>query len=154
MKKIIIIVVALLVLAGGGFAAWYFYFKGGGEAEAPAPEGEHGAGEHAAGAIFIAMEPFIIPVIHEDRVVKHMSLAVKLEVAGPAAEQKVKEFLPYIRDAFLTKLHTALSRNDVNQNYDASKLKRQLLAECEKVVGPGVVKDVLIENAVEKVNPP
>jgi flagellar FliL protein len=148
MKKIIIVVV-LLVLAGGGFAAWYFYFKGGGEAEAPAPEGEH-----AAGAIFVAMEPFIIPVIQEDRVVKHMSLAVKLEVAGPAAEQKVKEFLPYIRDAFLTKLHTALSRNDVNQNYDASKLKRQLLAECEKVVGPGVVKDVLIENAVEKVNPP
>jgi flagellar FliL protein len=148
MKKIIIVVV-LLVLAGGGFAAWYFYFKGGGEAEAPAPEGEH-----AAGAIFVAMEPFIIPVIQEDRVVKHMSLAVKLEVAGPAAEQKVKEFLPYIRDAFLTKLHTALSRSDVNQNYDAPKLKRQLLAECEKVVGPGVVNNVLIENAVEKVNPP
>jgi len=147
MKKIIIVVIALLVLGGGGFAGWK-YFLSGDKSAAPA-EGV----KESAGPVYLDMEPFIIPVIREDRVVKYLSLAVKLELAGPNAEAKVKEMMPYVRDAFLTRLHIALSRGDTGLNADTARLKHQLLAEAERVLGPDQVRDVLIGQAVEKSNP-
>ena len=126
MKKIIIIVVALLVLGGGAFAGWKFFLS---EDKSAAPaEGE----KESAGPVFLDMEPFIVPVIREDRVVKYLSLAIKLELAGPNAEAKVKEMMPYVRDAFLTRLHIALSRGDTGLNADTARLKRQLLAEATR----------------------
>lgn len=145
MKKLVIIIVALLLLGGGGFAVWKYFFKDGGPAEVQKPaEGE------GQGPIFVDMEPFVIPVIREDRVVKYLSLAVKLDINGPEAKKKVDEMMPYLRDAFLTRLHAVLSRGDPNQTYDAEKLKRQLLAESERVLGPGLVRDVLIGSVAEK----
>lgn len=148
MKKIIIIVVALLVLGGGAFAGWKFFLSG----DKGAPSAEHE--KEGAGPVYLDMEPFIIPVIREDRVVKYLSLSVKLELAGPGAEAKVKEMMPYVRDAFLTRLHIALSRGDTGLNADTARLKHQLLAEAERVLGPDQVHDVLIGQAVEKSNPP
>lgn len=150
MKKIIIIVVVLLLLGGGGFAAWKFLWSGkGGEQPAAAEGGQ----PQQSGPLFIDMDPLIIPVTREDRVVKYTSLAIKLEVASPAAKTKVEQFMPYVRDAFLTRLMVVLSRGDPSQPYDPEKLKRQLLAESEKVLGPDMVKDVLLGATAERVNP-
>ncbi|HLF59503.1 MAG TPA: flagellar basal body-associated FliL family protein [Alphaproteobacteria bacterium] len=151
MKKIIIIVAALLLLGGGGFAVWKMFFAGA-KSETAAAEGQ---GEHGekTGPIFMDLEPFIVPVIRENRVVKYLSLSIKIELTGPAAEAKVKEMMPYLRDAYLTRLHTALSRGDPAQGYDAAKLKRQLMAESDKVLGEGLVHDVLIGAVLEKNNP-
>ena len=150
MKKIIIIVVAILLLAGGGFAAWKYLWSGKGGATPAAATGE---GQQNGGTLYIDMEPLIIPITREDRVVKYTSLAIKLEVTGPAAKAKVEQFMPYVRDAFLTRLMVVLSRGDPSQPYDPEKLKRQLLAESEKVLGPDMVKDVLLGATAERVNP-
>ena len=121
MKKIIIIVVAILLLAGGGFAAWKYLWSGkaGGQTSAPAEEGQQ-----QNGPIYIDLEPMIIPITREDRVVKYTSLSIKLEVNGPAAKAKVDQFMPYVRDAFLTRLMVTLSRGDPTQPYDPETLKR------------------------------
>ena len=149
MKKIIIIIVAILLLAGGGFAAWKYLWSGkaGGQISAPAE------GQQQDGPIYIDLEPMIIPITREDRVVKYTSLSIKLEVNGPAAKAKVDQFMPYVRDAFLTRLMVTLSRGDPSQPYDPEKLKRQLLAESERVLGPDMVKDVLISATAERTNP-
>lgn len=147
MKKIIIIVVAVLVLAGGGVAAWMFLLNGGAESEStPA--------EHGGGPVYVDMPPFIIQVIRESGVAKNVSIAIQLEVAGPEAEKQVKEQMVYIRDAFWTRLHATLSRGAVGSTYDAAKLKRQLLAQADDVLGPGVVTQVLIGNTVENTTGP
>lgn len=146
MKKILIIVVAILVLAGGGFAAWKFLVDGGAESETVA--------DHGGGPVYVDMEPFIIQVIRENGVAKSVSLSIQLEVAGPAAERQVEDSMVYLRDAFLTRLHATLSRGSVGQNYDAEKLKRQLAAQADEVLGPGVVTGVLIGNTVERTTGP
>jgi len=150
MKKIVIIVVAILLLAGGGFAAWKYLWSGkSGETSAAAT----GEGQQQNGPIYIDLDPMIIPITREDRVVKYTSLAIKLEVNGPDAKAKVEQFMPYVRDAFLTRLMVTLSRGDPSQPYDAEKLKRQLLAESENVLGPDMVKDVLISATAERTKP-
>jgi len=151
MKKIIIIIVALLLLAGGGFAVWKFVLSAGnGEA------GQEGDGLRdlvSSGPVFLDLDPFVVPVIRENRVVKYLSLGIKLDLTGGAAEAKVKEMMPYLRDAYLTRLHAALSRGDAALSSDVAKLKRQLMAESEKLLGPDVVRDVLIGTAIEKEAP-
>jgi flagellar FliL protein len=150
MKKIVIIVVVILLLAGGGYAAWKFLWSGkGGESPAAATE----EGQQQNGPLYIDMDPLIISITREDRVVKYTSLAIKLEVNGPAAKAKVEKFMPYVRDAFLKRLTVTLSRGDPSQPYDPEKLKRQLMAESENVLGPDMVKDVLISATAERTNP-
>ena len=151
MKKIIIIVVVILLLAGGGFAAWKFLWSGKG-GESPAAAAGEGQPQQS-GPLYVDLEPLIIPITREDRVVKYTSLAIKLEVNGPAAKAKVEQFMPYVRDAFLTRLMVVLARGDPSQPYDQEKLKRQLMAESENVLGPDIVKDVLISAAAERTNP-
>jgi len=146
MKKIVIIIVVLLVLGGGGFAAWKFFMGG----ETVPQE----AADHPTGPIYVSMEPFVIQVFRDDRVVKNISLAVQIEVESAGAEAKVHESMPYLRDAYLRRLHAALSRGEVGQNYDEAKLKRQLLAESDDILGPGVVTAILIGNTVEKTRTP
>jgi len=147
MKKIIIIVVALLVLGGGGFGAWKFFMAGDKAETAAAPE-------QNAAPVFMDLDPFVVSVIRDNRVVKYLSLTVKLEVAGPVAEAKVTKMMPYLRDAYMTRLHASLSRSDPALNYDVEKLKRQLMAESERVLGPGYVRNVLIGSIMEKRSPP
>ena len=146
MKKIIIIVVVLLVLGGGGYAVWKFMLSG----EKPAMSQDQEL--KAAAAVYVDLDPFVIPVIRGNRVVKYLSLSLKLEVAGPKAEAEVKKMMPYLRDAYLTRLHRALSRGDPDVTYNAERMKRMLLAESEKVLGPDYVRDVLIGTIVEKQN--
>jgi flagellar basal body-associated protein FliL len=151
MKKIIVIVVVLLLLAGGGFAVWKFVLSaGGGEA---GQEG-HGLSDLiSSGPVFLDLDPFVVPVIRENRVVKYLSLGIKLELTGSAAENKVTEMMPYLRDAYLTRLHATLSRGDAALSSDVPKLKRQLMAESENLLGPDVVRDVLIGAVIEKEAP-
>lgn len=146
MKKIILIVVILLVLGGGGFAVWKFMLSG-------EKAGMTAAEQQAAPPVYVELDPFIIQVIRGNGVVKYLSLSIKLEVAGPEAEAKVKTMMPYLRDAYFTRLHTALSRGDPAITYDAEKVKRQIMAESEKVLGPGFVRNVLIGQMMEKENP-
>ena len=148
MKKIIIIVVVLLLLGGGGFAVWKFMLSAG---NGGAGEAREALSEMMnTGPVYLELDPFIVPVIRENRIVKYLSLAIKLELTNGAAEKKVKDMMPYVRDAYFTRLHATLSRGDTALNYDLEKLKTQLMAESEKLLGPNVVKSVLIEGAIEK----
>ena len=143
MKKIIVIVVVILALAGGGFAVWKFMLGGETEPETP-------AAEDGGGPVYVEMEPFIIQVIRENGVAKNVSMSIKLEVAGPGGEKQVEDSMVYLRDAFFKRLHATLSRSAVGASTDTAKLKRQLLAQADEVLGPGVVTDVLLGNTTEQ----
>jgi flagellar FliL protein len=148
MKKIAIIAVVVLLLGGGGFAAWKFLL-GGGKAGTETPEA---AAPAAAGPTYLALDPFAVPVIRDDRIARQVILTVKLDLQDAAAKAVVTEKMPLLRDALLTRLHAMLSRGalESGQSFDAVRLKRQFLAECDRVLGKGVVREVLIEEATEK----
>lgn len=145
MKRVVLIVVVLLALGGLAFGAIQLF--GGKDLEpvetaAPAP-------------VFVTLEPFIVPVIREGRVVKQVSLTITLELAEPNAETEVAAKMPYLRDAFLTRLHGLMGRRRRDgRTFAPEVVKRRLLAESERVLGAGVVRDVLVQGALEKESPP
>lgn len=145
MKRVVLVVVAVLALGGLAFAAIQFF---GGEDVEPV--------ESAAPApVFVTLEPFIVPVIREGRVVKQVNLTITLELAAPHVQTELAAKMPYLRDAFLTRLHGLMGRHRRDGRAFAPEVvKRRLLAESERVLGPGVVRDVLVQSALEQESPP
>ncbi|MGB8275974.1 MAG: flagellar basal body-associated FliL family protein [Alphaproteobacteria bacterium] len=145
MKKTVLIGVAAVLLLAGGFTASKFLLGN----DAPKAEEQPAANDDKP--VFITLDPFVMPVIREDRVSRQVSVTVKLEVAGKENAALVKEKLPLLRDAMLTRLHAVISRSRADgQTIDAARVKRVLLAACERVLGKGPVRDVLIEDMAER----
>ncbi len=145
MKRVVLIAVVLLATGGLAFGAIELFGAGDVapvESDARAP-------------VFVTLEPFVVPVIREGRVVKQVSLTIILDLADPHAETEVAAKMPYLRDAFLTRLHDLMGRRSRDgRTFAPEVVKRRLLAESERVPGAGVVRDVLAQGAFEKTSRP
>ncbi|HYM30203.1 MAG TPA: flagellar basal body-associated FliL family protein [Candidatus Cybelea sp.] len=144
--KILIVAGAAVVLLGGGAGA-YFYFGQEKHAEAkaePAPQ--------APAPVFIALDQISVPVLQDDRVTAYYFVAVSLQVADEAKRAKVMERLPLIRDAFLRDVYMrSAMRKDAPDGLDFDGLKSRFLNLTQRVLGPGIVDDVLVTRAIRAV---
>ncbi len=140
MKRLVVLLVLLLLLAGGGFAAWT-YGK-------PLYEKMKAEKEKAESQpLYVTMEPLLVPVIEKDTVTHHLTLAISLEVAGLKADEKLREALPRIIDAFNVELYGLMSLRIVRDGGVALPLiKQRLLQVGTRELGEGVITDVLIRS--------
>ena len=77
-----------------------------------------------------------------------MLLVVNLEVGSKRDIARVREMLPRLRDAFVTELHAlAATRSPDQRLINVGRVKARLIAGAHKVLGPGVVRDVLVQLA-------
>ena len=147
MKRYAILLVLLALLGGGGFAAWTYgmpiYEKMQAEkAEQPEPEPE---------PLLVSLDPLLIPVIENNRVTYHLTLAISLEVADLDGDEKLRESLPRVIDAFNTELHGLMTLRFVREGgVELPLVKQRLLVAGERELGPGVITDVVI-TAVDRV---
>ena len=150
MKKLVVILVAALVLGGGGYIGWMQYFAdgsgegaGGGSASAggeSAPMGDQ--------ALFIELDPLTAPFLRDGKFAHYVLLVVSLEVGSKRDIERVREMLPRLRDAFVTELHTlAATRSPDQRPINVARVKARLIAGAHKALGPGVVRDVLVQLA-------
>ncbi|WP_119165502.1 flagellar basal body-associated FliL family protein [Algihabitans albus] len=140
MKRLVILLVLLALLGGGGFAAWTYgmplYEKMQAEKAAikPAP-------------LYVSLDKLLVPVIENNRVTHHLTLAISVEVAGPEADAKLREAMPRVIDAFNTELYGLMSLEFVRQGgAELPLVKQRLLLVSERELGPGVITDVLIRS--------
>jgi len=150
MKKIIFLVLALLVLAGAGVGGFLLFGPKQGEGEQevveekpPEPQGDPS---------FVKIDPLIVPVIGEKRVEQNIVLEFALEVYGDAVRDQVQQIKPRLVDAYLRVLYGGIESRElmVGKSVDMTKLKARLMEATEKVVGPHVVHDVLIQSVSQR----
>lgn len=147
MKKIIILVVLVVLLAGGGYFAWTTFSSKGGKEEAataPAhsPEGTDGK------LLFVDLEAITAPFIRDGRFAQYVVLTITLEVADADAKDAVRQNIPRIRDVFVTELHAlAAIRSPQQKLINLARVKARMMAGAERVLGEGVVTDVLVQLA-------
>lgn len=162
-KKLIIALVGLGVLGGGGAGAYIFLLKKPAEAALPpaAEAGEHAtaednkghgeAGKHGEkkdeGPTFVKLDPVVVPVMDSEGAAQVISLMISLEVAGEDGAAKVTALQPRIKDAFIQDLYgvvnnpAAMDKGVLNVGY----VKKRLQMISAKVMGEGVVNDVLLQ---------
>jgi flagellar FliL protein len=84
-----------------------------------------------------------------------IQILVKLETSGGENESKLVRMMPRLSDAFLRDLFGALPRmlrNDEQLNVVV--IKRRLQRVADKIVGPGLVDNVLVQSVTDSSAPP
>lgn len=95
----------------------------------------------------VNMPAVALPVLFHGRVVNYIFVTLRLMLKPGSDPVKLREKEPYFRDALVR----LASRTALNQPADLSKineglLKADMIAECAKIVGPGLVTSVVIVN--------
>ena len=143
MRNIVIMIIALLVLGGGGYFGWRQF-----NAEQPGPAPEIPYGSLEGQPLFIELDPLTAPFVRDGKFAHYVVIIVNLEVASREDVDSVRRFLPRLRDAFVTELHTlATMRNPDQAMINMRRVKSRLLASADAVLGEGVVRGVLVQLA-------
>lgn len=119
---------------------------------APAAHAEDAkGGEHAAeGPITgkFVLPRVIVAAIQGDRVLRHYALLMRLELATPADEAKIKDNLPRLQDAFILDLNEVAS---MGNTFDQERAKKRMMASSTRILGDShVVTDVVFERVLER----
>ncbi|MBW7849183.1 MAG: hypothetical protein H3C38_01650 [Rhodospirillales bacterium] len=149
MNKALLIVASLLPIGGlaaGGMAALglppFATSAGVDEAATAAPP--------APPPAFVEVGLVGVPIIEDKRVVKSLVLQVKLDV-DPKEKLRVEESLPRLQNNFLSDLLEFIPRHLRDRdNVDLTVVKLRLTMVCDRLLGKGVVNDVLVMSFMER----
>lgn len=136
--KVVIAVVVLLLLAAGG--GGYFFFAGGEE------EPETVVPVEVARPAFYALDPITLPAIRADGVGRLVGFRIVLELAPGRGAPEISPRRPRLEDAVVTELASLLAVDwPGGKAIDLDIAKARLLRESDRVLGPGLVVEVLFE---------
>jgi len=108
-------------------------------------------GEAPPGPIFVNLPIFQIPVIEHDRVTRRVSVGIALELVEGVTEDTVTPKKPLLIDAYLSDLYAVFAqRADASRVADDRLVKARLQQIADRILGPGVVRQVLIQQLFEQ----
>jgi flagellar FliL protein len=113
-------------------------------AQAETKEGEKKEGTFE----YVDLNPLSIPVINEKGVVQQVSIAVSLE-CPMGKRDTLNIYKPRLMDAYLRELYGALGSGRAMMQgniVDVEALKSRLTIVTERVVGPDLVSEVLLQS--------
>ncbi len=141
MKKLVMLLVLVVALAGGAYFAWTEYF--GDEAGSEALLGLLNADDKP---VYVEIERLTAPFIRDGGFVQYVVLDVSLEVAQAHDVDTVRRLAPRLRDSFLVELHRLATIRPASQRLiNVARIKARLLAGADRVLGPDVVRNVLVQ---------
>ncbi len=145
MKRVLLIVLGLVLLLGAG-GGGYYYFVLHGDALAGSPE-PAAVGEHAGDPVYVEFNPILLPILGDDRVEQFVNIVIALEFTDQAAADRAIALAPRLNDAYLRALYGTLhTRTSVHNGIiDLQAIKARLVEESNAVLGPGVVRDALVQ---------
>ena len=94
---------------------------------------------------------FSIPVIRDNEVTDHVNIAIVIETKGEKSRDKVLAERYRLYDAYLRDLYglLAIKRPD-GQLFDQQVVKIRLGRVSDKVLGPGVVNNILVRGISQR----
>ncbi len=149
MKKLLLILGLLVMLGGGTVSGLKFLKLGpfqGDEVVEDKPEEQV-----EDTTLFVDMEPLAIPIFQGNRVAATVQIQVKLETNGKSNVEKIKQIMPVITDAFVSDLHSFMPRLlKAEERIDVLIIKQRLQLIGNKVAGKGLIKNVLVQSAIDQ----
>ena len=152
MKKLIMVFAGMMMLGGAAVSVMKVLEFGpfspatgdaavaGGTSRANAPEPPR----------FIDLDPLIVPVFHGSEIVTTIQISLKLEAIGIVNETKIGRIKPRLNDAYIKDLYSFIPRLLENQErVNVFIIKKRLQMVSERVAGPGVVADVLVQSILD-----
>jgi hypothetical protein len=151
--RLIFLVVAFLMMVGGIIGGLYFWGIDPLErfnqliGNAPAPKDNLAPAKVVTPPSYVDFGLLIVPVVQDREVRKQAEMILRLEVPYERKEI-VAQNLPRLQNAFLEDMMSFLPYQlRDNSELDRVAIRRRLLTLCDKVLMPGWVKDVSIEQS-------
>jgi flagellar protein FliL len=149
----ILCLAAVLTFAVGGnaFAAGK---KGGGSDTAEqgavdSPPSAHSGKSRPGDPIYVRISPMVLPIIGDDGIEEIVSMIFYLEVDSMDTSDKVREKLPRLVDGYMQSLYGALERGSLKgkngKTLDIARIKQRITAVNDRILGTGVVQEVLVQ---------
>lgn len=150
MLRLLVIIFALVLTAASGFGGLIHFGVIPDVTGLIKPDqGENGESEKAPPPriepVFMTLEPFLIPVIRDGKVVRNLYIGLRLDVA-PDRAQQAQQSIPRLHDAFMRTLFEVVPELlEERSTVDVEKMKWRLQTVADEVVGPGVIQDVMVQ---------
>lgn len=109
--------------------------------------------EHAVeGPLFVEIDQIVIPIIKKNGKTGVVSLKLVAEVDSLEADEKVRNYMPRLKDAYIRSLYgDTLSRKLSTEDgmLDMVMLKEHLIKTSNYVLKTAVVKDILLDKMAQ-----
>ena len=114
--------------------------------------GSEGASAPAvSGPAFVKLPLFNIPVIEGDKVTRQITVGVTLELVEGVKPDSIGEKEPMLIDAFFRDLYGMFAqRSGTSRVAIQESIKQRLTQTAEKVLGPGIVRQALVVQLLER----
>jgi flagellar FliL protein len=146
-KKLFLLLGVVVLLGGGAVAAWQFVPGVANTVHAMIGHHEQVAAAASSRPVFIDLPEMALTLPNGGHP-RQMRIKLSVELAQGASEQQATDALsPRVYDALLTYLRT-LQDSEVDGGLGMDRLRADLYRRLELVVGPGVLRDVLITSLV------
>jgi flagellar FliL protein len=146
-KKLFLLLGVVVLLGGGAGAAWQFVPGVAEKVHALTGHHEQVALTVSSRPVFIDLPEMALTLPNGGRP-RQMRIKLSVELARGASEQQATDALtPRVYDALLTYLRT-IQDGEVDGGLGLDRLRADLYRRLELVVGPGVLRDVLITSLV------
>jgi hypothetical protein len=121
-------------------------------APAHAVDREKGANELIPGApVFFDIRPLTLPVIEGNRIRRQIGILLTIELNEGHLKREAQERERELTSAFITELSRMYDwRAEADRVADERLIKTRLHAAADRILGSGVVRDVLIRQLVEQ----
>jgi flagellar protein FliL len=105
----------------------------------------------AGGPAYMTLAPIVLPVFDGNTVTRQAGVMLTLELAEGKTEADVEPQRRRLVDAFISDLYALFEqRHDADRVIDAGLIKSRLGETATRILGPGVVHEVLIQQAFER----
>jgi hypothetical protein len=99
---------------------------------------------------FVEADPLAVPIFQDERAAATIHIQLKLETVGQENYGTAYKAKAKLRDAYLTELHSFIPRMlKKTERIDINILKTRLQMVTDRVLGQGVVRDVLIQSVTD-----
>ena len=148
MKRIIGILAAVLVIAVSGGAVWFFFIQ----AETPiGTEEEAKQAEAEAQVELIEFETISVPIIQNRQIKKFVMVQFSLEMVNAEAKENAERRMPKLQDALFRTVYGYFSNQPAGKiAINLGQVRSRMQRASDKILGPGQVKGVVIQNALER----
>ncbi|MFN8719787.1 MAG: hypothetical protein ACK5YI_03070 [Rhodospirillales bacterium] len=145
MRRLIFLLILLPFLVGGGIGGYLYYFQN-------EPEDSPPPAEPAPSLLFTALSPVTVSMMGSEKAEQLLTLRIVLEIPNAVAIDRNQAMQPRLQNALTETLYTALSDPSVQSNsvIDLPRLRRRLLAACDRTMGRGIVDQVLIHGITQR----
>lgn len=115
-------------------------------------DGEEGAKPRVSSELgYIVMEPFLAPIIEGRRISKYVAVGVILELHSEDNKRQVRDSMTPLRNAFIDDfVFQAQMNSGRSDSIHLHRIKSRFRTLADRIVGPDIVKEVLVSHALDR----